>query len=298
MLSGKKMNYPFQFLQHKSLKDYSTIGIGGPARLLIEVDSIEKMCDVISYCHDQKIDFIVIGKGSNCLFDDKGFDGLVIVNKICFCEIVSDDVYVGAGFSFSLLGVQTARKGLSGLEFASGIPASVGGAVFMNAGASGQETQDCLTEVGFVNEKGQLEIFKKEDLVFAYRLSTFQKLQGAIVFARFKLFSSVGARKRQLSIIEYRTKTQPYGDKSAGCVFRNPHHGSAGALIEKSGLKGESLGDASVSTMHANFIINKDASSASDVLNLAEKVQQCVKEKTGIDLEMEIRCIPYKKVSQ
>lgn len=287
------MNYHSRFITHKPLKELSTFGIGGPAKYFIEISSIEDMQGLLAFCDKEGLDYLVIGKGSNCLFDDKGFDGLAILNKISFCRFEGHKVHVGSGYSFSLLGVQTARKGLAGLEFASGIPATVGGAVYMNAGANGQETKDYLVEVAYVNERGELEILPKEKLHFSYRTSSFQSRKGAIVAATFQLMPCAEARKKQLTIIDYRTKTQPYGEKSAGCVFRNPMAGSAGALIEKSGLKGQGIGGAEVSEMHANFIINKEGAKASDVLELARHVQEKVKEHMGIELEMEIRCIPY-----
>jgi UDP-N-acetylmuramate dehydrogenase len=289
------MSYHSRLLPHKLLKQLSTFGIGGPAKYFIEISTIEDMQGLIAFCAKERLDYLVIGKGSNCLFDDRGFDGVVILNKISFCKFQKEQVHVGAGYSFSLLGVQTARKGLSGLEFASGIPATVGGAVYMNAGANGQETKDHLLEVSFVNERGDLEILSKNELSFSYRSSSFQKRKGAIVAATFALEPSIEARKKQLTIIEYRTKTQPYGEKSAGCVFRNPLEGSAGALIEKSGLKGQSIGGAEVSSLHANFIINKEDAKANDILSLAKRVQEKVKERLGVDLEMEIRCIPYSR---
>lgn len=251
------------------------------------------MRSCIQFCNLEKLPYLIIGKGSNCLFDDKGFDGLVILNKISFCHYEEEIVSVGAGYSFSLLGSQTARKGFSGLEFASGIPATVGGAIFMNAGANGSETCNSLLDVSFVNERGELEVLTKESLVFSYRYSSFQEKKGAIVSARFKLTPSSEARPKQLNIIEYRTKTQPYGDKSAGCLFRNPQGFSAGALIQECGLKGIRVGGAEVSTLHANFIINKEGATAEDIRKLADLVQRTVKEKKGIDLHMEVRQISF-----
>ena len=163
----------------------------------------------------------------------------------------------------------------------------------MNAGANGAETQEALNEVSFVDERGTLEVLSKSQLTFSYRFSTFQSRKGMIVAAKFLLTSSEEARKKQLSIIDYRTKTQPYGDKSAGCVFQNTPSQSAGALIQQAGLKGAKVGGAEVSTLHANFIVNKGGALAKDVLELSEYVKRVVKEKTGQDLEMEIRCIPY-----
>ena len=277
----------------KPLSDYTTLGIGGPAKFFMEARSIEEMQAAISYCRLHKISYLVLGKGSNCLCDDRGFDGLVIVNKIAFCHFNWPIVDVGAGYSFSLLGVQTARNGWAGLEFASGIPGSVGGAVYMNAGACGAETSSSLIEVGYVDESGNLSYLKPDQISFSYRYSSFQEKKGAIVSAKFQLNPSEEARKKQLGNIEYRTRTQPYSDKSAGCVFRNPSVYSAGALIQQCDLKGYRIGGAEVSTTHANFIINKQRAKAQDVLDLAAHIKRVVHEKTGVELEMEIRFIPH-----
>ena len=163
----------------------------------------------------------------------------------------------------------------------------------MNAGANGQETKDSLQEVSFIDDQGIFHTYSKGDLEFRYRFSAFQKKKGAIVSAKFCLVPSTEARKKQLSIVEYRTNTQPYGELSAGCVFKNPSPVAAGALIEQAGLKGFCVGDAEVSTKHANFIVNRKEARAEDVLLLAKQIQEKVKEKTGIELEMEVRCIPY-----
>lgn len=284
-----------QFEKGKQLKEYATFGIGGQAKYFIAIDSTEKMQEVIRYCYQSNLSYLVLGKGSNILFDDKGYDGLVILNKINYCKIEGNLVDVGAGYSFSLLGVQTARKGLSGLEFASGIPGSVGGAVFMNAGANKMETFTTLISVGFVTEEGQLVSLKKEELTFGYRHTAFHERKGAIVSVLFELTPSVSARSEQLKIIDYRLATQPYKDRSAGCVFRNPEKGSAGALIEQCGLKGFKIGGAEVSLMHANFIVNRNEAKAEDVLLLAKHIKRVVKEKTGVELEFELRTLGDEK---
>ena len=225
-------------IENKPLKEVCTLGIGGPARYYTEARTIDEMQQALQFCQEENLQFFILGKGSNCLFDDRGFNGLVICNKIDFFENTQPGIYhIGAGYSFSLLGVQTARQQWSGLEFASGIPCTVGGAVFMNAGANGTETCSALASVDYVAQDGKLRILKKEDLHFSYRTSSFQTMSGAIVGATFSLTPSGEARAKQLEIISYRTKTQPYSDKSAGCVFRNPACGAAGALIDKAGLK-------------------------------------------------------------
>lgn len=282
-----------KFQQNKSLRTYSTFGIGGEAAFLIEVSSISFMQEVLAFCFSEKLPYIVLGKGSNTLFDDRGYHGLVIINKIQNCSILGEKVSVGTGYSFSLLGVQTARKGLAGLEFASGIPGTVGGAVYMNAGANGGEICDTISEVLFVNEEGELHRFSRSELTFTYRYSSFHERKGAIVEAQFLLRPLAEARQKQLDIVAYRTRTQPYSEKSCGCIFRNPLNEKAGALIEKCGLKGTKIGGAEVSTVHANFIINSKDASAKDVLMLAQLVKEKVNRQTGIELEMELRFLPY-----
>lgn len=281
------------FQEQKSLKELCTFGIGGAARYFTEVQTVAEMQEALKTCAEKKLPFFILGKGSNCLFSDHGFHGVVILNKIDFFTQEQPDIFhVGAGYSFSLLGAQTARQGYSGLEFASGIPATVGGAIFMNAGANGTETCATLQSVDFVDPEGNLQTFSKDQLEFSYRFSSFHHLQGAIVGAKFRLEPSTSARDKQLQIIRYRKATQPYGHKSAGCIFRNPSCGYAGALIEESGLKGVTVGGAQVSTLHANFVINTDNATAADVLELIALVKDKVYQKTGIVLESEVRIIP------
>ncbi len=277
--------------RNRSLSEFSTFGIGGPIRYFLEVSSIEAMEEAILFARQENLPHLILGKGSNCLFSDSGFDGLAILNKIDFCEFNETRVSVGSGYSFSLLGVQSARKGLSGLEFASGIPATVGGAVFMNAGANGKETFSCLESVLYLHENGVKQEYRKEEVSFGYRTSFFQSMKGVILSAVFILQPDPQARPSQLKIIDYRLKTQPYKEKSAGCVFRNPEGLSAGALIDQCGLKGLTFGGAKVSEMHANFIVNAGSASSGDVLSLVRMVQEKVLEKTGVHLEPEIRFI-------
>lgn len=291
------MNDAPPFRENVPLKDYCTFGIGGPARYFFEVKSIEDMAKTLLYCRHNNIPFMVLGKGSNCLFDDKGFNGAVILNKIdFFTEISPGTFHVGAGYSFALLGVQTARKGWSGLEFASGIPATVGGAVYMNAGANSSETSQAIQSVDFVTETGMVQKLERQNMTFAYRSSPFQKMKGAIVGATFALTPSSDARKRQIDIVNIRKNTQPYGSMSAGCVFLNPECNHAGALIDKCSLKGTSVGGAQVSEKHANFLINTGTASCQDMQALIDLVRRRVKETTGIDLHSEVRYIPYEAI--
>lgn len=281
------------FRENILLKEYCTFNIGGPARYFFEVRQLEDLQQTILWCQKKEIPYLILGKGSNCLFDDKGFQGAVILNKIDFMENPSPGVFhAGAGYSFALLGVQTARKGWGGLEFASGIPASVGGAVYMNAGANGAETSQTLTSVDFIDEQGQCHIIPRNELAFSYRHSPFQNRKGAIAGATFTLTAKPEARKQQIEIVNKRKQTQPYGSKSAGCIFLNPACSHAGKLIEECGLKGLTIGEAQVSPVHANFLINTGGATCKDMLSLIATVQTRVKEATGIELRSEVRQIP------
>jgi UDP-N-acetylmuramate dehydrogenase len=163
----------------------------------------------------------------------------------------------------------------------------------MNAGANGQETFDSLVSVGFLNDSLEYKELKKEEIQYGYRYSSFQENKGAIVSATFCLKEEERARTRQLEIIEYRINTQPYDKKSAGCVFRNPSEKSAGALIDSLGLKGVEVGGACVSDKHANFLINNNQATAEDFLALINKIKQQVHQRVGVELEVEIRQIPF-----
>lgn len=280
------------FEKNCPLKDYCTFGIGGPARYFISLHSIEEAKNLLHFCKEQKIPYFVLGKGSNCLFDDQGFPGLVIQNKIHFFESKKQgEFHVGAGYNFSLLGTKTAKLGWGGLEFASGIPGSVGGAVFMNAGANGSETCQHLLSVDYLSEDGELHILSRDSLHFSYRRSPFQDKKGIILGATFSLEYSPSSRNKQLTLLEKRRESQPLKEMSAGCVFRNPSCGYAGALIEQCGLKGFRMGDAEVSMQHSNFVINKKSATSKDVLSLIQLIKTKVKDKFSIELETEIRYI-------
>jgi UDP-N-acetylmuramate dehydrogenase len=291
--SAHSQKKSLSFREKISLSLYSSLGIGGDAKYLVEVHTKSDAIEALAFAKEKGVPFFVVGRGSNCLFHDRGFCGLIIVNKIQTISYQEDRVCVGGGYNFSLLGAQTARKGLAGLEFASGIPGSVGGAVFMNAGAGGVETKDSLVEVVYLDENGEEHLYYRDELEFSYRFSSFQEMSGMIIGATFCLVSDENARARQLEIVGYRTSTQPYSDKSAGCIFRNPEEGSAGSLIEASGLKGRQVGGAEVSTVHANFLINRKNATAKEFAELISEVQDEVFTQQGKKLKLEVREIPY-----
>ncbi len=273
------------------LSEFTTFGVGGPAKAFASVTTQEEMSDALGHGREQGLKILVLGRGSNLLFDDRGFDGLVILNKIDFIEWNGSLCRVGAGNNFSLLGSRTARDGWAGLEFSSGIPGSVGGAVVMNAGANGQETCEVLHSVESLTLDGELRVRSRKELSYSYRTSPFQSNSEAVVAATFSLTKSESARGRQINIIAARKETQPLWEKSAGCMFRNPEGSSAGKLIQEAGLKGLAVGDAVVSDLHANFIINRGSATSAQILELIEKVQQRVKSATGFELEREVKYI-------
>ncbi len=278
----------------KKLADLSTFGIGGEAFSYCEVHSVKEMQLALKEAQKQQIPWIVIGKGSNCLFDDRGFSGLVIHNKIDFLEHQGSSFRVGAGYSFALLGTRTAKMGWEGLEFACGIPGSVGGAVYMNAGVGTAEVKDVLTTVDFVDAEGTLLSFSREDLEFGYRSSPFQSMAGAIVSASFQLEPCAEAKKKQREMLSKRITTQPYDAKSVGCIFRNPSKEKpAGQLIDQCGLKGKKIGGAMVSPKHANFIVNTGDAKADDVRQLMQLIKEEILHRFGVTLETEVRFIPY-----
>jgi UDP-N-acetylmuramate dehydrogenase len=281
-------------LENIPLSNHCTWAIGGPAKFFATAQTTEDLKQALLFAKSKKIPYFVLGKGSNCLFDDRGFNGLVILNRLDWIQEISPGTFhAGAGTSFALLGIQTAKKGWSGLEFASGIPASVGGAVAMNAGAGQMETKDTLTAVEFLTVEGDILNFNAKDLPFSYRTSPFQKMDGIIISATFTLTASSEAKSKQKELVNYRIQTQPYGEKTCGCVFQNPPGRSAGALIESCGLKGTIVGGAKVSEKHANFLTNHNGATGSDIKKLIEKVKVEVKEKTGIELQLEVKLIPY-----
>ncbi|CAL5372472.1 unnamed protein product [Camellia sinensis] len=258
---------------------------------------------------------MIIGKGSNCLFDDLGFDGCVILNQIGFLERIEPGMFrVGSGFRFNHLGILCSNEGFTGLEFAGGIPGTVAGAAYMNAGANGQETADVIDSIEIVTTEGKFQILNRTDLNFGYRTSPFQDMEdlAAIVAVTFQLKHSESARRRQQEYLErgsdpyprvgivaqdkfsrrimLRRISQPVRERSAGSVFRNPSNSgvSAAELIERAGLKGHRVGGAMVSNIHANFFINSGGSTSEDMLELINLVKEMVYQKFGIQLKEEV----------
>lgn len=276
-----------------AMSTMTTFKIGGAAGLYIEAETKKQLSSLIKYMNDNKIDYIVIGKGSNVLVNDNGIDKVVIKLKGEFCEVsMLDDttIYCGAGLSLAGLCKEAESKSLSGLEFAWGIPGSVGGAAFMNAGAYGGEMKDVLYSVTHIDKHGKLGVIKSSDLDLGYRHSIY-KVNGFTIIGvtlKLKLDSKNSIRERMDDYMGRRKDKQPLEFPSAGSVFRRPEGNYAGALIEKCGLKGKSVGGAQVSPKHAGFIVNTGSATAEDVKNLVALIQKTVKKETGYSLQREI----------
>ncbi|SDM90650.1 UDP-N-acetylmuramate dehydrogenase [Paenibacillus sp. yr247] len=277
---------------NERLAPYTTWKIGGPADCLIIPQTKEQVVDVIRFLHQRGIPWTIIGRGSNLLVSDKGIRGVVIKlgHALESLRFEGAMVYAGGSYSFIKLSVLAAKEGLTGLEFASGIPGSVGGAVYMNAGAHGSDVSRILKQAEVILDTGELVTMQAEDLQYAYRHSILHLLPGIVTEAVFEL--QVGDRKEIAGAMaayrDRRLRTQPLQLACAGSVFRNPEGGFAAKLIEDAGLKGKRVGGAEISTLHANFIVNTGDATAEDVLTLIGEVQEIVQKLYGISLVTEV----------
>lgn len=285
--------------ENEPLANHTTIKIGGPADLFVEPSSVENLQLAMELIREYNVNWRAIGRGSNLLVSDQGIEGVVIklgmgINEL---EIDGTKITVGGGYSLVALATQISRKGLSGLEFASGIPGSVGGAVYMNAGAHGSDISKILEKVLILFEDGKLEWVSNEEMEFSYRTSVLQKKRpGIVIKAIFQLTEGdrdkISAEMKKNK--EYRKVTQPWDSPCAGSIFRNPLPNYAGKLIEEAGLKGYSIGGAKISEMHGNFIVNNGGAKAEDVLSLIQYVKDQIFEKYQVTMETEVEIIGRK----
>jgi UDP-N-acetylmuramate dehydrogenase len=280
-----------EFRKNESMKNHSTMAIGGIAKVMIIPKDIDSLVEIIQRTKIEKLDYFVIGKGSNTIFPDGEINTLII--KISntlddFCQ-EGNVIKVGAGFPVAKLAKQMSKNGFIGLEFAAGIPATVGGAVYMNAGAHLSEMSNVVKNVRTI-ENGKLKNYNLEECQFGYRKSIFQNNNNIIVEVEFELKPGNGISefKKMAGNLEYRKEKQPLDLPSCGSVFRNPDNNHAGKLIEECGMKGLIIGGAQVSEKHANFIVNIDGAKASDVKVLIDKIKEEVKKQKGIKLVAEI----------
>ncbi|MBU8915369.1 UDP-N-acetylmuramate dehydrogenase [Bacillus sp. FJAT-29953] len=284
---------------NEPLAHHTTIKIGGPADILIEPSSVENLQKVMEVIRNHHLNWRAIGRGSNLLVSDKGIEGVVLKlgNGIDSLEINGTEISVGGGHSLVSLSTLISKKGLSGLEFASGIPGSVGGAVYMNAGAHGSDISRVLTKAHILFLDGSMEWLSNDELEFSYRTSILQnKRPGIVVEAVFQL--EAGERNSIVAQMQknkdYRKETQPWNFPCAGSIFRNPLPNYAGKLIEVAGLKGFSIGGAKISEMHGNFIVNAGNATAGDVLALIQHVKDTIYNLYQIKMETEVEIIGRK----
>ncbi|MGM9910443.1 MAG: UDP-N-acetylmuramate dehydrogenase [Lacticaseibacillus absianus] len=276
------------------LSRYSFTETGGPAQFLAFPKSLAELQDLLAAAEEEQLPITVIGNASNLIISDKGIKGLVIIlTKMHQIKVTGDKVTAEAGARIIDTSFAAGKAGLSGLEFAAGIPGSVGGAVFMNAGAYGGETKDCLETATVLTEDGQLKTYSNAELQFSYRHSLVQETKEIVVSAVFAL--KKGDREAILDEMNYlnalRKYKQPLEYPSCGSVFKRPTGHFVGPMLIKAGLQGKQIGGAQVSMKHAGFIVNKGGATATDYLNLIHYIQKTIKEKYGIDLHTEVRII-------
>lgn len=287
-------------LQHIEMKieeplcHYTYTKTGGPADYLMFPTSKEDVKDILSFCHKQTIPWMVLGNGSNLIIREGGIRGIVIITeKMRTVSVEDNSLVIECGAELKEVAMVAAKNGLAGFEFASGIPGSIGGAVFMNAGAYGGEMKDIINTVTYIDSSGKLLEKKKEDCLFEYRHSVFQTIEGIIVSARVTLRAEdetiVRAEIERLT--EIRESKQPLEYPSCGSVFKRPEGHYTGALIQDAGLQGYQIGGAQVSRKHAGFIVNRGGATATDYIELIQYIQNQVKDQFGIQLETEVKII-------
>ena len=295
-----------QVLFDEPMSRHTSFRIGGPADYWVEPEDLEDLKRILKLSSDNCLPWKVLGRGTNILVRDEGFPGIIVTLKgdcfreLEFCEEKVDRedgrlcrVIAGAGVLLSCLVSEAVQRGLRGLEFAVGIPGTVGGAVAMNAGTREKSLMEVVDKIEVLNAEGKVSTLRKEQIGFRYRGSDLSPDQ---VILKVELGLKKGKRKDAGNLMNefkrQRNVTQPLSEPSAGCIFKNPPGGiSAGELIEKAELKGARVGDAQISLRHANFIVNRGEARAEDVIILMERVRDTIRERMGIDLEPEIEII-------
>ncbi len=272
----------------------TSLRIGGPAEAVAFPKNEQELCDLLKLCHQHQIKPAVLGAGTNVLAPDGGLPGLTICLKDCLdgMERVGETTLrIMAGVTMSRAAVFAAGQNLGGMEFAHGIPGTVGGGVYMNAGAYGGEIKDICTRVRIVEEGGNARWIDREEAAFSYRHSAIEDNPWIVVAAEFELTpkpeEEIWAKMKEL--IGKRRASQPLDLPSAGSAFKRPVGGYAAALIDQTGLKGFRVGGAAVSEKHAGFVVNLGGATAGDVRELLKRVSDRVYEATGIRLEPEVR---------
>ncbi len=282
------------------LSEWTTYRIGGPADALVTLLDVEDLQGVLRLCRRQKLRWKLLGRGSNILAADEGFRGIIIVLGEGFKYIGRDHqqddeevlLNTGAGVSLARLSSWCAEHGLSGFEFAAGIPGSVGGAVVMNAGGWGRSMADVIRQIEMVDHE-KIENISEEHLGFSYRAcrALAERKETVVTGAvmKFKAADPAQIRETIRTLRHKRQQRQPYGQPNCGSVFKNPEGTSAGRLIDEAGLKGRRIGDAEVSEKHANFIVNRGKATARDVVALMDEIKEKVLLTSGVELRPEVQ---------
>ena len=282
--------------ENVSLAPYTSARIGGPADVLITAESAEELVHIDTLLRRQELDYILLGGGSNVLVSDRGVRGIVVLNRakaVRFHNGGQPSVTAESGVVFSNLAHRCAAKGYAGLEWAATVPGTVGGAVYGNAGAFGGDMSGNLIWAELLTENGR-EKFTAEQMTYGYRTSILKRaeLEAIVLSAELSLKNSIKeeATVKIEQFSAHRKATQPPG-ASMGSMFKNPNGDYAGRLIEAAGLKGARIGNAEISPLHGNFFINRADTNAVDILALIQLVQETVKKKHGVELELEIELI-------
>ncbi len=274
---------------------HTTFRIGGTADVWIEPDGEAGLCEVVALCREAGVPYVIIGNGSNLLVSDEGFRGVVIGTRRGMerLEIEGNIIRADAGAILGRVANEAMKAGLTGLEFAAGIPGCIGGAVVMNAGAYGGEMKQVITRVHVLMPDGELVWIPVEEMEFGYRTSCIPKCQGIVTTVEFQLEPGdpVAIKARMDELNRSRREKQPLEYPSAGSTFKRPIGYFAGKLIQDAGLAGFTVGGAQVSAKHCGFVINRGGATAVDVLELCRQVKERVQEQFGVSLEMEIRTL-------
>lgn len=275
-----------------SLAEHTSMKIGGKCDLFIRPNSIKALSSILSICSKNSIPYFILGRGSNVLISDKGWNGAIILigQELGGASVDGEYVTAGAGAALTQVCNVALEHGLSGMEFAYGIPGSVGGALYMNAGAYGGEMKDIVVSCECVGEDGEIRTIRAEDMDLRYRGSIFSEQPLCIVSVTMKLAEGDKAliKARMDELMQRRRSSQPLEYPSCGSTFKRPEGYYAAALIEECGLKGCTIGGAQVSEKHSGFVINRGGASFGDVMSLVEHIKNTVREKKGVELECEM----------